>query len=430
MSTAAHPSAESRKAAATRVAAAALTETGLARIAFAVGAVHVVDDNFLQPQPGTSAGDHLVGGLIQTALFVLCAWAYPRLRAGARATLALGVGVFMIVMGASEAGYYMRENGLSGDDYTGILLIPAGALLMGVGAVTFWRSRKGGRLVWRYARRVLIAFGLLVGAYFVIYPLGESYAITHAARAYVPEPQLGTAFQEISFTTPDGLQLEGWYVPSKNGAAVISFPGRRGPQKPAKLLARHGYGALLFDRRGEGESEGDPNLLGWEGTRDIEGAIAFLKARPEVDDARIGGLGLSVGGEMMLQEAAENDELKAVVSEGAGVRSAREAVHMDGAEKVMGSWAFGLVTVGSAVWTSNLPPRSLTDLSGEITQPALFIHATPGQGGETLTKRYYEAAKGPKKYWAAPGGHTGAIDAAPDEYERRVVRFFDRSLLR
>jgi fermentation-respiration switch protein FrsA (DUF1100 family) len=430
MSTAAQASVESRRAAATRLAAALLTETGLARIAFAVGAVHVVDDNFLQPQPGTSAGDHLVGGLIQTGLFVLFAWAYPRLRAGARATLALGVGVFMVVMGASEAGYYLRERGLSGDDYTGILMIPAGLLLIGIGFVTFWRSRKGGSLVWRYARRVLIALGLLLGAYFVIYPLGESYAITHAARAYVPEPQLGTAFQKVSFTTPDGLLLEGWYVPSKNGAAVISFPGRRGPQKPAKLLARHGYGVLLFDRRGEGESEGDPNLLGWEGTRDIEGAIAFLKARPEVDDERIGGLGLSVGGEMMLQEAAENDELKAVVSEGAGVRSAREAVHMDGAAKVIGSWAFGLVTVGSAVWTSNLPPRSLIDLSREITRPALFIHATPGQGGETLTKRYFEAAKGPKEYWAAPGGHTGAIDAAPEEYERRVVRFFDRSLLR
>jgi fermentation-respiration switch protein FrsA (DUF1100 family) len=430
MSTTAHPSVESRKAAATRVAAAALTETGLARIAFAVGAVHVVDDNFLQPQPGTSAGDHLVGGLIQTALFVLCAWAYPRLRAGARATLALGVGVFMIVMGASEAGYYMRENGLSGDDYTGILLIPAGVLLVGIAFVTFWRSRKGGRLVWRYARRGLIALGLLLGAFFVIYPLGESYAVTHAARAYVPEPQLGTAHEEVSFTTPDGLQLEGWYVPSKNGAAVISFPGRRGPQKPAKLLARHGYGVLLFDRRGEGESEGDPNLLGWQGTRDIEGAIVFLKARPEVDDGKIGGLGLSVGGEMMLEEAAGNDDLKAVVSEGAGVRSVREAVHLDGVEKAFASWLFGVTTVGTAVWSSNLPPRALTDLSAEITQPALFIHATPGQGGEKLTRRYYEAAKGPKEYWAAPGGHTGAIDAAPAEYERRVVRFFDRSLLR
>ncbi len=430
MSTAAHPSVESRKAAATRVAAALLTETGLARLAFAIGAVHVVDDNFLQPQPGTSAGDHLVGGLIQAGLFVLFIWVYPRLRAGARATLALGVGVFMIVMGASEAGYYMRERGLSGDDYTGILTIPAGVLLVGIGVVTLWKSRKGDRLVWRYARRALIALGALFGAYLVMYPLGESYAITHAARAYVPTPQLGTAFQEVSFTTPDGLRLEGWYVPSKNGAAVISFPGRRGPQKPAKLLARHGYGVLLFDRRGEGESEGDPNLLGWEGTRDIEAAIAFLKTRPEVDEEKIGGLGLSVGGEMMLQEAAENDELKAVVSEGAGMRSVREAVHADGAEKLVGSWAFGIVTAATAVWSSNLPPRSLTDLSAEIRQPALFIHATPGQGGEKLTKKFYEAAKGPKEYWAAPGGHTGAIDAAPEEYERRVVRFFDRSLLR
>jgi fermentation-respiration switch protein FrsA (DUF1100 family) len=315
----------------------------------------------------------------------------------------------MIVMGASEAGYYMRENGLSGDDYTGILMIPAGVLLVGIGLVTLWKSRKGGRLVWRYARRALIALGALFGAYFVMYPLGESYAITHAARAYVPTPQLGTPFQEVSFTTPDGLRLEGWYVPSKNGAAVISFPGRRGPQKPAKVLARHGYGVLLFDRRGEGESEGDPNLLG---------------------DEKIGGLGLSVGGEMMLQEAAENDELKAVVSEGAGIRSVREAVHLGGAEKVVGSWAFGVVTVGTAIWSSNLPPRSLTDLSAEITQPALFIHATPGQGGETLTKKFYAVAKGPKEYWAAPGGHTGAIDAAPEEYERRVVDFFDRSLLR
>jgi uncharacterized protein len=186
---------------------------------------------------------------------------------------------------------------------------------------------------------------------------------------------------------------------------------------------------LLFDRRGEGESEGDPNLLGWQGTRDIEAAVAYLKTRPEVDEGRIGGLGLSVGGEMMLQEAAETDGLKAVVSEGAGVRSVREAVHVNGAEKVIFSWLFGVTTIGTTVFTSNLPPRSLTDLSAEITEPVLLIHATPGQGGETLTEKYYAAAKGPKEYWAAPGGHTGAIDAAPEEYERRVVGFFDRELM-
>ena len=51
--------------------------------------LHVVDDNFLQPEPGMSPVDHLPGGLTQLALVVAAAWAYPRLRAGARAALAL-----------------------------------------------------------------------------------------------------------------------------------------------------------------------------------------------------------------------------------------------------------------------------------------------------------------------------------------------------
>jgi uncharacterized protein len=429
VSTVAHPSAESKRAAAASAVAALLTETGLARIALGIGALHVVDDNFLQPQPGTSAGDHLVGGLIQTAFFVSFAWAYPRLRPGLRGTLAIFVGLFMVVMGAGEAGYYTRENGPSGDDYTGLLAIPAGVLLVGVGLFTLWRSRKGGSLIRRYARRAALALGLLIGLYFVLYPFAESYVLTHAARAYVPTPQLGTAYEEVAFTTSDGLRLQGWYVPSKNGAAVISFPGRKGPQKPARLLARHDYGVLLFDRRGEGESEGDPNTLGWAGNRDVKAAIAFLRTRPDVDRDRVGGLGLSVGGEVLLQTAAETDELKAVVSEGAGMRSVREAVHLDGTDKFVATPVFAIVTAGTAVFANDLPPRDLLDLSSEITQPVLFIHATPGQGGETLTEKYYEAAKGPKEYWAAPGGHTGAIDAAPQEYERRVVGFFDRNLL-
>jgi uncharacterized protein len=428
MSTVAHPSAESNRAAAARAAAALLTETGLARIALGVGALHMVDDNFLQPESGTSAGDHLWGGLVQVALFVLFAWTYPRLRAGVRATLAILVGIFTATMGI-EAVNYLRESSLSGDDYTGLLTIPAGLLLVGIGFVTLWRTRKDGKPIRRYVRRALLAVGLLLSGFFIVYPLSESYVVTHTGRAFVPPVTLGTAYEDVSFTTGDGLRLVGWYVPSKNGAVIIAFPGRKGPQKPARMLARHGYGVLLFDRRGEGESHGDPNLLGWQGTRDIEAAVAYLKTRPEVDAERIGGLGLSVGGEMMLQEAAETDGLKAVVSEGAGIRSVREAVGVDGPEKAIYSWLFGLTTIGTVVFTSNLPPRSLTDLSAEITEPVLFIHATPGGGGETLTEKFYEAAKGPKEYWAAPGGHTGAIDAAPREYERRVVGFFDRTLL-
>ena len=98
-------------------------------------------------------------------------------------------------------------------------------------------------------------------------------------------------------------------MPSKNGAAVIAFPGRSGSQAHTRMLVGHGYGVLLFDRRGEGKSEGDSNLYGWGADKDILAAVEFLKTRPDVEPGKIRGLGLSVGGELMLQAAAETDEL-------------------------------------------------------------------------------------------------------------------------
>ena len=286
--------------------------------------LHVVDDNFLQPNPGTSAGDHLVSGLVPLALLVLAGIVYPRLRAGARATIALLAGFFGVLAG-TEAVDYTRTVGASGDDYTGLLSIPAGFLLIGLGAVTLWRSRRtDDRPWWRYLRRLLLVAAAFVLVSAVLFPFSIAYVVTHAARATVPTADLGAPYENVEFRTADGLLLKGWYIRSRNGAAVISFPGRASSQKRAKLLARHGYGVLLFDRRGEGESEGDPNTFGWQGERDIHAAVAFLQRQKDVDPQRIGGIGLSVGGEMMIEAAAESDELKAIVSEGASSRSVRD----------------------------------------------------------------------------------------------------------
>jgi hypothetical protein len=229
-------------------------------------ALHVLDDNFLNPEPGTSAGDHLVSGLVPlTALALAAAW-YARLRAGARASLAIVLGAFGVVSGL-EGWHYGLEVGLSGDDYTGIVALPAGALLIVTGVVTLWRSRRlDERLPRRYVRRALMGAAILLVGFPLMYGFLYGYGATHLSRAVVPEAELGVAYEDVKFRTNDGLELEGWYVPSRNGAAVISFPGRSGPQKQARMLIRHGYGVLLFDRRGEGASEGDPNAFGWAAT--------------------------------------------------------------------------------------------------------------------------------------------------------------------
>jgi uncharacterized protein len=116
------------------------TETRVARASLALVALHVVDDNFLQPQPGTSAGDHLVSGLVPLAVLAATAWLYPRLRAGARAATAITVGVLAIVGGVGEALYYTLEVGPSGDDYTGLVMLAAGVVLVVVGVGTLWRT--------------------------------------------------------------------------------------------------------------------------------------------------------------------------------------------------------------------------------------------------------------------------------------------------
>ena len=416
---------------ASRVVAAVNSEVGVARLALGAVALHVADDSFLQPNPGVTAADHLPGGLILLLSLVAAIVFYPRLRAGARATLAL-FGGYLGVLGGVEAIHYTKEVGPSGDDYTGLLSIAAGLVLVGLGTATLWRSRKGGRLWWRYTRRLLIVAGSLVVTAFVLFTSAFSYAITHAARAHVPAPDLGAPYDEVEFRTSDGLLLKGWYIESQNGAAVISFPGRAGSQSRAKMMADHGYGVLLFDRRGEGESEGDPNLLGWQGERDVHAAVTFLQSRPDVDPQRIGGIGLSVGGEMMIEAATESSALTAIMSEGGSARSVRDNWANGGSslDELIG---VGFFSAATAMWTSNAPPADLKGLVSKIpaSTATFFVYGEQGQPEEKPANvGFHEEARGYSEIWEVPGsGHMKGIEAQPAEYERRVVGFFDRTLL-
>jgi hypothetical protein len=432
MAAIAHPHAESRTTLAARIVAVLLRETTLARLALSAVALHVVDDSFLQPEPGTSPADHLVSGLVPLALLTGAAIAYARLRAGVRATLALLAGFFGVLSG-SEAVFYTKAVGASGDDYTGLLSIPAGLLLLGLGALALWRSRKmNARLWWRYGRRLLITAGTLVLTAQVLFPTAIAYVVTHTARAEVPAPRLGAAHEEVAFTTSDGLRLQGWFVPSRNGATVIAFPGRSGPQKQTRMLVRHGYGVLLFDRRGEGASEGDPNTFGWHGERDLHAAAAFLRTRADVDPDRIGGIGLSVGGEMLIRAAAGSDDFRAIVAEGASGQSLRDGI-ANGEMSATAILADGSITLATALFTNDLPPPSLKSEVARVAPGAVFfVYGENGQGGtETKPNRgFHDAAREPKQIWEVPGAqHIAGITTKPAEYERRVIEFFDRALL-
>ena len=390
-----------------------------------VGA-HAATDAFLAPEWGTRWSDHLVPGLATLGVLAAAVALFRVARPGLRAVLALVLGV-LALEGAFLAIIDARNVGARGDDWTGFLLAPTGVALCLLGIGLLWRSRKPGRLRW--LRRAGLAVGAIAGVYVIVAPVAMGIAATHRPRQAVPPVELGRPYQQVTVRTSDGLALAGWYVRSRNGSAVISYPTRKGKLPQARMLVRHGYGVLLLDARGYDGSDGAPNMFGWGETRDIDAAVDWLRSRRDVHDDSIGGIGFSVGGEMMLEAAAGNRHLCAVVSEGAGSRSIREEL-LYGARSIPALPTQAVQTAAVTVLSGTAPPASLHDLVQSITpRPVFLISAEHGVDSEDLNENFYRAAGEPKQFWRVDGaGHTGGYQADPAGYERRVVGFFDHAL--
>ncbi|HET9508109.1 MAG TPA: CocE/NonD family hydrolase [Gaiellaceae bacterium] len=391
-------------------------------------ALHTLMDLVLAREPGVSIAEHWVPLTASLALLALAAAGYGIIPRGGRGLLALVLGALSLE-GAALAVADARAVGARGDDWTGFVLAPVGLLLLALGVWLLWGSRKPhGR---RYVRRALLALAAVVGLYWVLLPIGFALMATHRPREAVASSELARPSQPVTVRTSDGLALRGRYVPSLNGAAVIVFPGSASRAPQARVLARHGYGVLMLDMRGYGASDGDPNMFGWGATKDIDAGVGFLRARHDVREGRVGGLGFSVGGELMLEAAAGNAGLRAVVADGAGERSVRESA-LRGVEGALALPAAAVQTAAVTVLSGELPPPSLVDLVPRISPRALLlVGAGRDNGGEDLQPHYYAAAKAPKAFWTIPeAGHTGGFAARPREYARRLIAFFDAALLR
>ncbi|HET8953350.1 MAG TPA: CocE/NonD family hydrolase, partial [Solirubrobacteraceae bacterium] len=169
--------------------------------------------------------------------------------------------------------------------------------------------------------------------------------------------------------------------------------------------------------------------FGWSDAKDIDAAVAWLQRQPDVRGGRIGGIGFSVGGEMMLQAAASDTRLRAVVSEGAGARSVREEA-LYGARAILALPEQAVQTASLAVLSGTPPPPSLDDLVPRIAPRDVLLVAAPRSGkGEELNENYRRGAGPHATLWEIPEApHVGGLQARPREYEQRVVGFFDRAL--
>jgi hypothetical protein len=367
---------------------------------------------------------------------VPAAWALAQPHVTRPTRLALGVaaGLVVLVFGVIAHGLHVVNSGPDWRDVTGVGYI-LGALLLvaaGIAAVAAPRRapRRGG-LGWRASHAVAWLVGAFVVVQVGVMPFVAANQVTHAPRWAIDESAVGIPHEEVRIAMRDGRKLSAWYVPSRNGAAVLLSHGSGGSRGriPAhvRMLARHGYGVLALDNPGNGESDGHSNGLGDNAQPGLRAGIDYLTRRPDVDPDRIAGFGLSLGGEVVLEAAARDHRLAAVVSDGATrPMDAQKVTHPGALERAV-TWV-GMESIRAV--SGMKPSRSLLEYVPDIAPRPVLLVAGGGFEAEIPASRMYQKAGGRNvELWELPDtGHTSGLRKHPAEYERRTVGFLDRAL--
>jgi pimeloyl-ACP methyl ester carboxylesterase len=245
--------------------------------------------------------------------------------------------------------------------------------------------------------------------------------------------------ERVEFTTADGVTLAGWYAPSRNRAAVVLRHGAGRSTAGsviahAEVLSLHGYGVLLTDARGHGASGGRGMDWGWYGERDTSAAVTYLTSRDDVDQDRIGVVGMSMGGEEAIGAIGVDDRIAAVVAEGATVRTAGDNAWLGEVYGWRGDLQRGIdeLRFGLTELLTDAPrPTTLASAASAATpRPILLITADRVDDEARAAEFIRMAAPGSVSVWNVPGAdHTGGLAVAPDAWARRVTEFLDHALL-
>lgn len=281
----------------------------------------------------------------------------------------------------------------------------------------------------RFLRRLIVSLAasliyLIIGLSFIY-----TYILLHPPC--LPSANKQPGFESITLTLAGGMQLNGWWLPPKNGAVILLLGGHgsnRDAMLPeADMLAGHGYGVITLDYR---QCAGKLATLGYREIEEMEAMVAFAKAQPDVD--WLGVLGFSVGGTTAIRGAVHMPELQAVIAQGNYSSLSREVVASPSSPFSVKRLIQYLVALfyrlQVGVWPNQVCP--LNDLPRLAPRPVLLIHGENEidrtQGQIQLAAALSSGSKA--SLWVVPGtGHGGYLKSHPQDYEARVIEFLEKS---
>lgn len=287
----------------------------------------------------------------------------------------------------------------------------------------------------------LLAFAivaLVVGLVGIPYLLGvfNFYILTHPACGIGGDPgYFNPAFESVRFTSDDGVEQSGYFIPGTNGATILQVPayggGRGAELHYSEVFNQLGYSVLTFSSR---VCVGRSYMsLGYQEVADVVAAYAYLQTRADVDPDRVGLWGFSSAGATAMMALPRLPLVRSVAAAG-GYHDFAETMQLNDAPNFVlalyhagATSAYRLIT-GDDVHV--LSPIRAIDQFG--SRPLLLVYGSLEvslDGAEEMLQRARENGIS-AELWVVPGAdHGNYLSVARAAFVERLGAFYRTTLL-
>ena len=237
----------------------------------------------------------------------------------------------------------------------------------------------------------------------VFYPMEEI--------EYSPK-ELGLDFEEVFFKTSDNLELNGWFIFSKDARYTIIFcHGNAGNishrVEKLKFFNELGCNVFIFDYRGYGKSKGSPSEKGLY--LDAQGAYDYILTRKITPEGII-GYGESLGGAVIIDLATKRN-LKGLIVD-SSISSAKDMVKI--IYPFLPYWLFAIrLDSVNKIRALNITKLVIHSINDEIVP-------------YKLGRRLYDNACEPKEFLQIHGGHNSCFFESEGILKEKIADFIKR----
>ena len=252
---------------------------------------------------------------------------------------------------------------------------------------------------------------IYIGTGAVLWAVQRHLIFTPTRALGLTPRDFGADFEVISLPR----QIYGWWLPPRtaDSPVILYLHGAGGNISSNAMHASHlnklGYGVLLFDYRGYGQSDGEfPSEQSVY--EDSQTAWKYLTESRQIDPKRIVVYGHSLGGAIAIDLASKEKQIRGMVVESTFTTLANIA-----------QWRYRVYPVKLFL---NQTFDSLSKIRG-LKMPLLFIHGTSDFSiPDSMSAQLFEASPGDKAFVRIQGaGHSNCGATDPKKYYEAFSAF-------